>query len=192
MSLWLQAATEALHSGEYERFRTRILPLAPIPIPGCLVRELEFAERRCRDNAKDRLFPIRFMWVMEANEQRLFGLTPLGRSHYHPEKLLELWERACSDAQYRQEREAEGFLFDFVEKAVELTVGWVYIGDRFVEDFLEVESVLGVELLFPDPQAGAPRPALQAFKRRRSCRDGPAEQGADTNRPRRRRQDECP
>jgi len=59
MSLWLQAATEALANAKYEQFRKRILPGAPIPLPDCLVRELEFAERRCRDKSKDRLFPIR-------------------------------------------------------------------------------------------------------------------------------------
>jgi len=73
MSLWLQAATEALQAGKYEMFRVDILPLAPIRIPGCLIWELEFAERRCRDKTKDPLFPIRFLWLMEANEQRLFG-----------------------------------------------------------------------------------------------------------------------
>ena len=33
---------------------------------------------------------------MEAHEQRMFGLSPLGRSRYHPEKLMELWKRASA------------------------------------------------------------------------------------------------
>ena len=172
MSLWLQAAIGALSEGDYERLRMHLLPGAPIPVPGCLARELEFAERRCRDIATDRLFPIRFFWLLESNEQRNFGLPALGRSRYHPEKLLEVWERACGDAEYRMAREAEGFRFDLEEKAVELTAGWVYIGERFTEDFLEVEAALRVELLFPDPQTGETRPAFQAFKQRRSGGEG--------------------
>lgn len=125
MSLWLQAATEALQDGEYERFR-------------------------------------------EANEQRRFGLSPLGRSRYHPEKLLDLWKRASADVEYRQECEAAGFRFDLAEKAVKFGVGWIYIEERFVEDFLEIETTLGVELLFPNPTASEGRPAFQEFKQPRS------------------------
>jgi hypothetical protein len=174
MSLWLQAATQALQYGNYERLRRDILPKAPIPIPDCLVRELEFAERQCRDSTQEPLFPIRFLWLMEANEQRLFGYPALGRSRYHPEQLLEHWERACADAEYRHVREAETFRFDFDEKAVLMSVGWIYIGDRFVEDFLEVEAALRTELLFPGPQEGEMRPAFQALKRQRSGGDGGA------------------
>lgn len=175
MSLWLQAATDALAYGLYEHLRVNLLPHAPMRIAGCLSRELEFAERYCRDKTKDRLFPIRFLWLWEGNEQQMFGLPPLGRSHYHPEKLLDFWERACADPQYRQEREAEGFVFDFAEKAVKLTSGWVYIGERFIEDFLEVEATLGVELLFPGPQAGEKQPAFQAFKRQHAGEENRAE-----------------
>ena len=165
MSLWLQAVTEALEYGDYEHFRVNLLPNAPISVPACLFREVQFAERRCRDNSQDRLFPIRFLWLMEAHEQRMFGLSPLERSCYHPEKLLELWKRASADMQYRQECEADGFRFDFTEKAVKSSVGWIYIGERFVEDFLEVETTLGVELLFPNPPASEGRTAFQGFKK---------------------------
>jgi hypothetical protein len=167
VSLWLQAATEALQSGDYERFRVNILPLAPISIPGCMYRELEFAERRCRDKTKDQLFPIRFLWLMEANEQRMFGLSPLGRSRYHPEKILSLWKRASAEAQYLQECEADGVQFDFNEKAMKLDVGWIFIGDRFIEDFLEVEITLGVELLFPNPSTTERLPAFQELKKQK-------------------------
>ena len=57
MSLWPQAATAALEAGDYAELQRKLLPRAPIPVPGCLLRELEFAGRRCRDHAKDRLFP---------------------------------------------------------------------------------------------------------------------------------------
>lgn len=174
MSLWLQAAIQALSAGNYEKFRTRLLPRAPFRVPDCLFREFEFAERRCRHKEKDQLFPIRFLWLMEAKEQRMFGLGPLARSRYHPEILLELWKQVSADPRYRQEMEAQGFRFDLEEKAMDMSVGWVYIGDRFVEDFLEVESVLGVELLFPDPSAAEGRPAFRQFKHPGSGEVSPA------------------
>ena len=111
-----------------------------------------------------------FLWLMEAHEQRMFDLSPLDRSRYHPEKLLELWRRASTDDQYRQECETAGFQFNFSMKAVNLGVGWIYIGDRFVEDFLEVENTLEVELLFPNPPAKKGKPAFQDFKKRPSSR----------------------
>jgi hypothetical protein len=166
MSLWLQSTIESLQEGDYEHVRTRLLPTLQSPIPGCALREIEFGERHCRDKQQGSLFPIRFLWWLEGLEQQNFGLTALGRSRYHPEKLLEVWERICRDQQYRQELEAQGFKFDLTEKAVELTAGWVYIGERFVEDFLEVETALGVELLFPGPQPGDKLPAFQAVKQK--------------------------
>jgi hypothetical protein len=179
MSLWLQAVMEALEYGEYEDFRVNLLPNAPISVPACLFREVEFAERRCRDNSQDRLFPIRFLWLMEAHEQCMFGLSPLERSCYHPEKLLELWKRASTDGDYRQECECAGLLFDFAEKAVKVSAGWIYIGERFVEDFLEVETILGAELLFPDPLTGDGRPAFKEFKQPGSSGESPAEPDAE-------------
>jgi hypothetical protein len=164
MSLWLQAATEALEYGEYENFRVNLLPHAPISVPACLFREVEFAERRCRDNSQDRLFPIRFLWLMEANEQRMCGLSPLERSCYHPEKLLELWKRASTDVDYRQKCEEAGLVFDFAENAMKVSAGWIYIGERFVEDLWEVENTLKTELIFRDPLTGEGRPAFQEFK----------------------------
>lgn len=178
VSLWLQAAIGALHDREYQRMRRDLLPICPIPVPGCLVRELEFGERSCADPSTAKLFPIRFLWTLEANEQNLFGLAPLAHSRYHPEKLLQLWKKARADPDYRSEREAEGFVFDFAERAVELSVGWVYIGERFAEDFLEVEAALGVELLFPAARSKQRRPAFRALKRQRSGGIEGGEQGA--------------
>jgi|GEM_PF-1362965 len=165
MSLWLQSSLQALQSGDYARFRQDLLPVAPIPIPDCLGRELEFAERRCRRASQDRLFPIRFLWLLEANEQRLWGYPPLARSHYHPETLLDFWERAIADPDHRQAREADGFRFDLEEKAVEMTAGWIYIGERFIADLFEVEEALGVTLQFPSPSSGVPRPVFPLRRR---------------------------
>ena len=97
---------------------------------------------------------------MEAHEQRRFGLNPLGRSRYRPDKLLGLWKRASADVQCRQKCETDEFHFDLSEKAVNLGVGWIYIWDRFVEDFLEVETTFGVELLFPNLPASEGQPVF--------------------------------
>jgi len=164
MSLWLQSSIEALENGDYKNFKENLLPCAPISLPGCLLRELEFAERCCVDLENNRLFPIRFIWVLEANEQKLFNLSPLVRSHYHPEKLLALWDRAVSDINFRQELEDQGFQFNFHEKAVQLIAGWIYIGDHFIDDFIAIESMMEIEMLFPENESGERRVAFPEFK----------------------------
>jgi hypothetical protein len=100
---------------------------------------------------------------MDGNEQRRFGMSP-GRSLYHPEKLLEFWDRASSDVHFRRKNETAEIQFDFTEKAVKLKAGWIYIGDHFVDDFLEIEATLGCELLFPNPPSNEEKPAFQQFK----------------------------
>lgn len=165
MSLWLQDAVELLQGGEYAEFREKLLPTAPCAIPDCLIRELEFGERKCPSGADDPLFPIRFLWLFEGNEQRLFDLPALGRSRYHPEILLyKFWNQSHADAEFKKEMEEGGILFDESEKAIALSVGWVLIGDSFVDDLREVESVLGVELLFPDDELNIKRPAFREPK----------------------------
>ena len=51
----------------------------PIPMPKIILEELEFGERFCQDIEENRLFPIRFIWLLEANEQRMFGQKALSR-----------------------------------------------------------------------------------------------------------------
>jgi hypothetical protein len=167
MSLWLQSVLAYLAARDYAHVRGRLLPIAPIALPGCLERELAFAERRCADPDEAGLFPVRFLWTLEALEQRNFGHPP-GRSHYHPEKLLANWERARRDAAFRSELESARFVLDFDEQAIELTRGWVFVGDRFVDDFLEIEATVGVELLFSAGSPGAREPAFREHKRRTS------------------------
>jgi hypothetical protein len=163
MSLWLQAVLENFACGDYEHLRVNLMPMAPIPIPQCMMRELAFGERCCRELEKDRLFPIRFIWLMEAHEQRMFDLDPTRSSYIHPEKLLDHWNRASSDAEYRKSLEASGCQFDFVEKAIKVEdMGWIYIGEQFIEDFLQVEAVLGFAICFPDPLVKEGKPAFQA------------------------------
>ena len=96
MSLWLQAVIEYLDDGDYKHVREKLLPMAPIVIPKIILEELEFGERFCQDVEKNRLFPIRFIWLLEANEQRLFGQSALSRSKYQPKRIC--WHgRVSSD-----------------------------------------------------------------------------------------------
>ena len=76
-------------------------------------------------------------------------------------------------------------MLDFAEQAIALTRGWVYIGDRFIEDFLEIEATVGVELLVLQRIAGwaaARLPGAQAERvasrppRGRMPRGGPLAQ----------------
>lgn len=168
MSLWLQAVLANLDSGDYEHLRVNLMPIAPIPIPQCMMGELAFGERRCRDVEKDRLFPIRFIWLMEAHEQRMFDLNPTRSMYLHPEKLLDHWNRASSDAEYRKSLEASGCQFDFIEKAIKVEdMGWIYIGEQFIDDFLQVEAALGFVMRFPDPLVKEGKPVFQAERVRK-------------------------
>jgi hypothetical protein len=167
MSLWLESALASLAARHYSHVRQRLMPIAPISLPTCLECELAFAERRCMNPEQPGLFPVRFLWTLEALEQRNFGYPP-GRSYYHPEKLLRHWERACTNAAFRAELEAAALAIDFDEQAIELTRGWVYIGARFAEDFLEIEAIVGVELLFSTKPPGSPQPAFREHKQRAS------------------------
>ena len=154
MSLWLEAMARALHYGEYKRIREVLLPMAPRSIPECMHREMRFAERCCLNVEIDPVFPIRFSWLLDGHEQLVFGIPPSGRGVYHPEKLLDFWTRVIVDMDLRAQHEAGGMRLNLEEQAVDLGRGWIYIGDRFVEDLLEVESCLGGEILFKCPETG--------------------------------------
>ena len=173
MSLWMQTATELLYHRQYEKFRNDLLPCAPLTLPESLLRELEFGERYCRDELSDPLFPIRFLWVFEGHEQQQFGIPALGRSRYHPELLqFDICDRVFTDTQFRQVMESEGFLFKLSEKAVAMSAGWILIGERLIEDLIEIESTLGFEILFPDRQTGELRPAFQAYRQNPALTQG--------------------
>jgi hypothetical protein len=104
------------------------------------------------------------MWLMECNEQRMFGHAPLGRSTYHPEKLLDFWTKALEDEVFRNEMEQQGFRFDLDDKAVEMTAGWIYIGESFIRDLIEIERAIGEEMLFPDQDSGEHRAVFSEQK----------------------------
>ena len=75
----------------------------------------------------------------------------LERSRFHSENLLfDIWERAVKKPQFREEMESNGFRFNWTEKDVAMSTGWILIGDQFIEDLLKIESTLGLELIFPD------------------------------------------
>ncbi len=160
----MDAAADILEGGNYVKFRQDLIPRAPFTIAPGMMREIEFAERRCRDIKKDRLFPYRFLLLFEGVEQRRWGIPAGGRSHYHPEALLEFWNTILSDPAERKKCEDGGFRFDFEEKAVEFTPGWIYIGDTFIEDFLEIEALAEVELLFTTGTPGEYAPVFTEYK----------------------------
>ena len=163
MSLWLQSALEALEEGDYSNLRG-LVTHAPLQLPDCMLREIEYGENHFHEDSEDRLFPIRFMWLMECNEQRMFEYAPLGRSKCHPETLLDFWTKAQEDEVFRNEMEQQGFRFDLDEKAVEMTLGWIYIGESFVQDLIEIERAVGEEMLFPDPASGEHRAVFREQK----------------------------
>ena len=162
MSLWLEAMTRALRDGEYSRIREVLLPRAPRSIPECMYREMAFAERCCRDIETDPVFPIRFLWLLDGHEQLAFGLPPSGLGVYHPEKLFDFWPRVIVDKDLRAQHEADGMRLNLEEKAVDLGRGWIYIGDRFIEDLFDVEACLGGEVLFKCPETGEFLPVFRA------------------------------
>lgn len=168
MSLWMQSATDALANNDYQFIRENLIPHAPFTIPACMFREFEFGERRCHDIEKDKLFPIRFMYLFEAFEQRNWGIPPGDRSLYNPEKLLAVWEKILADPAYLKECEDHGMRFDLEEKALEFLCGWIYIGNTFIDDFLELENTAGVELLFCTETPDEFLPAFVEEKKKRT------------------------
>lgn len=166
MSLWLQSAIETLSDGDYRHFRRELIPRAPVPIPECLMKEMEYGERCCVSVETDRLFPIRFIWLLEALEQKRPGGSAGGRSRYHPEKLLEMWERVSGDENHRRDLISRGFRFDFDERAIHMTAGWILMGNSFPEDLMDVETAGNVRLLFPFESARDLRPVFQNRRKR--------------------------
>ena len=162
MSMWLEAMTRAMQEGEYGRIREVLLPMAPMSIPECIYREISFAERCCLNIETDPVFPVRFLWLLDGHEQSAFGLPPSGLGVYHPEKLLDFWTRVIVDMDLRAQHQADGMRLKLEEKAIDLGRGWIYIGDRFVEDLFEVESCLGGIVLFKCPETGEFLPAFRS------------------------------
>jgi hypothetical protein len=47
-------------------------------------------------------------------------------------------------------------------------MGWIYIGEQFIEDFLQVEAALGFAIRFPDPLVKEGKPAFEAARSQKS------------------------
>ena len=89
----------------------------------------------------------------------------LERSRFHPEVLyFEFWQRALNEPEFRTKTEADRFRFNLTEKAIAMSTGWIWIGDHFVEDFFEVENILGIKLLFPRKDTQKPEIIFQSFR----------------------------
>jgi hypothetical protein len=66
--------------------------------------------------------------------------------------------------------EAARFVLDFEEQAIELTRGWVYIGDRFAEDFSRSRPRSASSSCSPRGRRARPQPAFRELKQRASKR----------------------
>lgn len=168
MSLLFQHIVELYSHAEYNTIREKLrnFEKANKPFPDCIYRELDYAEantyRKFRD---ENVFPIRFLWLFELKEQVMTGRAmPLDRSHYNPEGLYSRWLKCLEDESFRQEAIKADVIFDMENKAISLTWGWVLIGDKFIDDLMEIEEFYGEELMVPDEETGIATPLFINYK----------------------------
>jgi hypothetical protein len=55
MSLWLQSALEALEEGDYRNLRG-LVTHAPLRLPDCMLREIEYGETHFHENSEGACF----------------------------------------------------------------------------------------------------------------------------------------
>ena len=163
MSNHLQHIEELYELGQFSDVRRELksLETPDHPLPSCLFRELAYAESNpSRVISDENVYPVRFMWFFQIHEQQIFdGIIPVGRG-YHPEKLCNLWHQCMEDSAYRaQYAEENGIHFDLTWQAVTMLKGWVWIGERLVEDLIEIEKYFDTLLLVPDKD-DSQRPAF--------------------------------
>jgi len=168
LSLLFQHIVELYSNAQYNTIREKLrnFEKANKPFPDCIYRELDYAEsntyRKIRD---ENLFPIRFLWLFELKEQAMTGIAmPLNRSHYNPETLYARWLKCLVDESFRLEAIKADVLFDMDNKAISLTWGWVLIGDKFIDDLIEIEAFYGEELMVPDEKTGIASPLFINYK----------------------------
>ena len=171
MSLFFENIVELYSNAEYATVRNKLHNFEKTnkPFPNCIYRELDYAEsntyRKIRD---ENVFPIRFLWLFELKEQVMMGVAmPLERSHYNPELLYARWLKCLEDESFRQEAIKANVLFDLDNKAISLTLGWVFIGDTFIDDLIEIEAFYGEELRVPDRETGIASPMFVDYKSKR-------------------------
>ena len=145
MSLFYQHIGQLYESCKYAEIREELHKFenSKKPFPGCIYKELDYAEsevyRKIRD---ENVFPIRFLWLFEFNEYRLFGITST-LSYYSPKLLYNNWQECMNNNSVREEAEKFDVCFDMENKAISLTKGWVLMGDTFLEDLKEVKNFYG-------------------------------------------------
>lgn len=176
MSLFFQHIIELYSNAEYATIKKELQDFEKNAksFPTCIYTELEYAEsneyRQIRD---ENIFPIRFLWLFELKEQVMTGtVMPLERSLYNPEFLYERWLKCLEDESFRQEAIGAGVLFDLDNKAISLTQGWVFIGDTFIDDLMEIEAFYGEELMITDMETGIERSLFVNYKSKKKWQDG--------------------
>ncbi|MGD0277204.1 MAG: hypothetical protein ABSB79_14325 [Syntrophales bacterium] len=168
MSLFLQHIEALYVNGEYSLIRKELHDFEKTdkPFPSCIYRELDYAESNKYRVIRDKnIFPIRFLWFFELKEQVMMGIVlPLERSIYNPERLYERWLRCLTDEYFRQEAIEADVLFDLDNKAISLRLGWVLIGDTFIDDLMEIEAYYGKDLMVIDEDTGEGKPLFLEYK----------------------------
>lgn len=176
MSLFYQHIAELYSNAEYATVRKELRDFERTakPFPTCIYGELDYAESNTYRQIRDEnVFPIRFLWLFELKEQVMTGMAmPLARSLYNPELLYERWLKCVQDEAFRQEAIEAGVLFDLDNKAISLTQGWVYIGDTFIDDLMEIEAFYGEELIIGDIETGLERPMFAKYKSKKKWQNG--------------------
>jgi len=87
-----------------------------------------------------------------------------------------------TDDTFQAQQLANGFRFDFKEKAINMTAGWVLIGDHLMDDLLEIEKVLKVEMIFDNYPGRPPGPAFVEYKKSLAGRNQSGDQDSDQTR----------
>lgn len=57
-------------------------------------------------------------------------------------------------------------------KAISLTQGWVFIGDTFIDDLMEIEAFYGEELMITDMETGIGRSMFVNYKSKKKWQNG--------------------
>lgn len=178
MSLFFEHIAELYSNAEYATVREELHDFEKTvkPFPTCIYRELDYAESNTYRIIRDEnVFPIRFLWLFELKEQVMMGVVmPLERSHYNPELLYERWLKCLEDESFRREAIDVGVLFDLENMAISLTWGWVFIGDTFIDDLMEIEAFYGEELMIADMETGIGRPMFVNYKSKKKRQNGTA------------------
>jgi len=143
MSFFLQHIQELYYYKEYSQIREELIKFEKSNrlLPKCLFKEVDYADSNTYRKIRDEdVYPVWFLWFFDMHEHVMFNIDFFGQSRYFPQWLQERWNLCCENENYREDALANGVLFDFENKAISLTAGWVFIGDSFLEDLKEIED----------------------------------------------------